>query len=165
MIHYKEKGHGLHEKICKFGHWLLQNDEGWTSSDDIEVQKLIDSYSIEEAKAYKIKEVLELSARKRDSVIHDKSAGEMSSWPIKREEAVNYNIDSSYPCPVLTSEAQVRGIALDQLVKKVLENSSMFCYAETQIGGVDGRHRDTIKNFSTFEEVLSYNINIGWPNI
>lgn len=44
MINYIEKGNGLHEAIFLEGHQLVQKDGVWISSDDIEVQSIINSY-------------------------------------------------------------------------------------------------------------------------
>lgn len=44
MITYIEKGHGLHAAITSAGHWLVQVDGVWQSSDDIAVQQIIDTY-------------------------------------------------------------------------------------------------------------------------
>ena len=44
MINYIEKGQGLHSAITEAGHWLMQVDGQWESSDDVAVQAIIDSY-------------------------------------------------------------------------------------------------------------------------
>lgn len=44
MITYTEKGHGLHAAITNAGHWLIQEDGVWKSSDDAAVQQIIDSF-------------------------------------------------------------------------------------------------------------------------
>ena len=44
MINYIEKGQGLHTAITEAGHWLMQVDGQWASSDDVAVQSIIDSY-------------------------------------------------------------------------------------------------------------------------
>lgn len=44
MITYIEKGLGLHEAIKSAGHWLMQIDGAWQSSDDVAVQQIIDTY-------------------------------------------------------------------------------------------------------------------------
>ncbi|MGZ8888048.1 MAG: DUF4376 domain-containing protein [Halobacteriota archaeon] len=44
MIEYKEKGVSLHNAIEAAGHWLVQRDNVWESSDDVIVQSIIDAY-------------------------------------------------------------------------------------------------------------------------
>lgn len=44
MINYTEKGQGLHGAIIAAGHWLMQVDGNWESSNDAAVQAIIDSY-------------------------------------------------------------------------------------------------------------------------
>ncbi len=55
MIVYTEKGFGLHEAITAAGHYLVQTDGEWVSSDDAAVQAIIDAYDpLPPAKAAKI---------------------------------------------------------------------------------------------------------------
>lgn len=44
MIRYTEKGFGLHEAIAEAGHWLMEVDGVWQSSDDRAVQEIIDTF-------------------------------------------------------------------------------------------------------------------------
>ena len=45
MIHYVEKGYGLHEAIQAAGHWLSQLDGVWVADDEKAVQAIIDAYA------------------------------------------------------------------------------------------------------------------------
>lgn len=54
MITYTEKGAGLHTAIHAAGHWLVEQDGKWISSDDAAVQAIIDAYDpLPQAKAAK----------------------------------------------------------------------------------------------------------------
>lgn len=44
MITYIEKGNWLHDAIKNAGHWLVQENGVWQSSDDAAVQQIIDAY-------------------------------------------------------------------------------------------------------------------------
>jgi hypothetical protein len=44
MITYTEKGSGLHDAIRKAGHWLREENGVWLSSNDADVQAIIDGY-------------------------------------------------------------------------------------------------------------------------
>jgi hypothetical protein len=165
MIVYTEKGVGLHKAIALAGETLVQVDGVWQASDTAAVQAIIDSYTLGQAKAEKMSSVLAHSKELRDKVVASISAGEMASWPIKRSEAEAFSADQTAPCPMLTAEAQARGIPLADLVAKVHANSARFSAAEAAIGGTDGKHRDAIAALTTFEEVAAYDFSTGWPEI
>lgn len=58
MIAYAEKGRGLHDAIAAAGHWLIEQDGVWVSSDDQAVQAIIDSFDpLPEAKAAKWEQI------------------------------------------------------------------------------------------------------------
>jgi hypothetical protein len=165
-IYYAEKGAGLHAAIFAAGHSLWQVGMQWMSSDDVVVQAIIDSYTLDQAKAEKCALVLAHAAALRDKVIEMVSPGEMAAWPIKRAEADAFSADAATAkCPMLEKEALRRGISLLELVAKVLANAARFEYAETAIGGTDGAHRDAINKLATFEAVASYNYLTGWPEV
>lgn len=166
MITYIEKGYGLHETISAAGHWLAQSGGEWRSSDDVAVQAIIDSYTLDQAKAFRCIEIARHAKKIRDQVISDISAGEMSSWPIKLSESAKYAATgNAADVPMLSMEAQARGITLAELVAKVDDNATIFAGMEAMIAGVDGKHRDAIKACATFEEVASYDSTTGWPAI
>lgn len=165
MINYSEKGYGLHKAIEAAGHYLGQHDGVWVASDDAAVQAIIDSYTLDQAKAFKCSEVLAHAKTLRDKVVEPVSPGEMASWPIKRAEAEAYTADSTAACPMLTAEAATRGITLAALISKVSGNASYFAGKETAIGGNDGKHRDAINALTTFEEVSAYDFSTGWPAV
>lgn len=55
MINYIEKGKGLHTAIANAGHWLVQRDGVWESSNDVVVQSIINDYNeLPDYKAAKI---------------------------------------------------------------------------------------------------------------
>ncbi|MCE3262623.1 MAG: hypothetical protein K0R43_1702 [Pseudoduganella sp.] len=166
MITYTEKGAGLHEAITKAGHWLREADGQWISSNDAAVQAIIDGYTLADAKAARIQQVLAHAKALRDKVVAAVSPGEMSCWAIKRAEAVQFRATGdAAQCPVLSLEAQHRQVTLDTLVSKVEANATRLSSVEAVIGGVDGRHRDAIASLTTFEAVAAYNFNTGWPEV
>lgn len=166
MIAYIEKGQGLHKAIAQAGHWLRQVDRVWQASDDAAVQAIIDAYTLAQAKAERMRESLVIAKGLRDAVVADISSGEMASWSIKREEALAYAASGNpADAPLLSAEAQARGIPLDAMLAKVSANTGRFQAAEAAIGGADGRHRDAIAALSTFEEIAAYDLTAGWPDL
>lgn len=166
MIIYSEKGAGLHEAIRKAGHVLRQENGVWVSSDDAAVQAIIDTYTLDDAKARRAEEVAAHAKTLRDKVISAISSGEMASWPIKLAEASKYaQTGQASDAPMLSAEAAARGIALPELVAKVDGNATTFAGLESAIAGADGKHRDAIKAVSTFDEVAAYDYLTGWPEV
>lgn len=166
MIDYTEKGAGLHRAITRAGYVLKQENGAWGSSDDAAVQIIIDSYTLDDAKAYRAEEVSAHAKTLRDKVIRAISAGEMASWPIKLAEARAFEQGASAEqCPMLAGEAAARGITLAELVGKVAGNATTFAGLEAAIAGADGKHRDAIKALSTFDEVAAYDYLSGWPEV
>ena len=166
MIQYIEKGAGLHQAIRAAGHFLEQRDGAWVASDPGQVQAIIDSYTLDRAKAEKSMAVSMHAKRLRDQVTGSVAPGEMASWPIKRAEAEQYNqVGDAASCPSLYLEAAARGVTVEALVVKVLANAARFIAAEAAIGGTDGKHRDAIAALETFQAVAEYDFSTGWPEV
>lgn len=169
MINYVEKGMGLHEAVEAAGERLWMVDGTWVSSNDQVVQAIINNYTLDQAKAYRFAESKSIGKAKRDAIIAHASAGEMATWPIKRDEANSYVpiVSEADPtaCPFLKAEAQYRNISLAEIVAKVKENTQRFQAAEAAIGGIEGKHRDNIAALNTFEEVLAYDLTADYPVI
>jgi hypothetical protein len=162
MIDYVEKGAGLHRAVTDAGHWLEQRDGVWISSDDDAVQRIIDDYTLEQAKAEKRREVSAVARQKYNLVTAGISAAEMAGWPILLSEAVAYRA-SGIVGAAIHSEATIRGIGVADLVTKIEGNAAAFQSARAAIAGTDGKKRDEIDALETFEAVAAYDINGGWP--
>lgn len=94
------------------------------------------------------------------------SPAEMSSWPIKRAEAIAWSADNAAPTPLLSAESAARGMALANLVAKVLANSANLLALEAAIAGNCGKHCDALDALAangTVADVEEYNISTGWP--
>jgi hypothetical protein len=167
-INYTEKGNGLHNAIAAAGLSLWQEGNAWKTGPGQEsaVQAIIDSYTLAQAKAVKKAQSLAIAKSLRDKVVAAISPGEMASWPIKRDEALRYSqTGNAADAPLLSMEAQARGITLAAMMTRVASNAASFAAAEAAIGGADGRHRDAIDKLLRFEDVADYNLNTGWPEV
>lgn len=162
MIDYIEKGAGLHRAVTDAGHWLEQRDGVWISSDDDAVQRIIDDYTLEQAKAERKREVSAKARGKYNLVTAGISAAEMAGWPILLSEAVAYRASGTVGAAI-HSEATIRGIGVADLVTKIEGNAAAFQSARAAIAGTDGKKRDEIDALETFEAVAAYDINGGWP--
>lgn len=162
MIDYIEKGAGLHRAVTDAGHWLEQRDGVWISSDDDAVQRIIDGYTLERAKAEQQRRVAAKARELYDAVTAGISAAEMAGWPILLAESAAYRASGEVGTAI-QAEAAIRGIPVETLVAKIEGNAAAFQQARAAIAGTDGRKRDEIGALTTFAAVAAYRIDEGWP--
>jgi hypothetical protein len=132
---------------------LIFQDNQFANGPDFEFATLA------EAQANRIAVVDLAAASLRDRVTAGISAAEMSSWPLKLNEA------NSGGGPMLTLEAQYRGITEAALIVLVLDKAQQLSTLEAQIAGVSGMHRDTIAALTTIEDVCAYDMRSDWPEV
>lgn len=89
---------------------------------------------------------------------------EMAMWPAKIAEAREYLAAPGSPPtpPMLRVEANARGITVDALAERVMNNANAHALAEAFIAGVAGKHKDALRALATVEDVLAYDIDAGW---
>jgi len=108
-----------------------------------------------------------LARAKRDAVVADYSPGEMASWPIKRAEALTYQVAGAQAtdadAPLLAAEAQARQATTASVVARVLANAARLSALEAAIAGTAGRYKDQIDAAADIPAVLAVNIEMGWP--
>lgn len=143
----------------------IRLSDGATGQDvDDAVAQIDAEYSVASAAEYVCKNIEALATQKRNIVIAPFSSGEMSSWPIKRSEAILFKqTNNPSDAPYLANEAVIRGITLETLADKVIADATRFSNVEAAIAGTSGRHRDSVKALTTFEQVANYNYKTGWP--
>jgi hypothetical protein len=132
---------------------LIYSDNQFVNGPDIEFVTLAEAQANRSA-------VVDLAAASlRDQITAGTSPAEMSSWPIKLDEA------NAGGGPMLTLEAGYRGITEAALVTLVLEKAQQLSTLEAQIAGVSGMHRDAIDSMTTIEEVVAYDMRADWPEV
>lgn len=110
-----------------------------------------------------------LAKAKRDAIVADYSAAEMTSWPIKRAEALAWQTSgNAADAPLLSIEATARGVSLSELVTLVLNKANTLSQLEAAIAGNNGKHNDAIDALAATEGVTAaqidaYDITTGWP--
>lgn len=165
-VTYTEKGIGLHRAIMETGHRLMQHDGTWLADDPIAVQAIIDGYTIDQVKADVSAEIEAHAAELRNKVTAGISPAEMASWSIKRAEAYAYQSSgNAADAPTLNIEATTRGVALADVVARVVGNATALAGLEAAIAGVAGKHKDAVKALTTFDAVLAYDWRTGWPAV
>lgn len=117
-----------------------------------------------ERQAHLIREVDLLAKDKRNTIVADISPAEMSSWPIKRSEALAYEASGlATDAPNLAVEADARNISLADLVDKVLAKAAQLSYIEAQIAGYAGKLQDQINAAEDEQALEAIDITAGWP--
>ena len=132
---------------------IYYQDNQFVNGPDVEFATLA------EAQANRIAVVDLAAASLRDQITAGTSAAEMSSWPIKLDEA------NAGGGPMLTLEAGYRGITEADLIVKVLDKAQQLSTLEAQIAGVSGMHRDAIDALTTIEDVVAYDMRADWPEV
>lgn len=119
----------------------------------------IEFETLEAAKLNRIDLVYFIALTLRNKATTGTSPAEMASWPLKLAEA------NAGGGSLLALEAQYRGISEAALVAKILASAAQLSALEAQIAGVSGLHADAIEALTTIEEVRSYNMISGWPEV
>ena len=114
-------------------------------------------------KAEVLRRIDTFAAWLRDKFCNPTSPYEAASWPLKLNEAKAYSADNTAPVPMLSIEAQYRGVTLDSLVARVMTNATSLAQLEAVIAGTAGRHRDAV-SLLTDEEAAAYDWRDGWPS-
>lgn len=166
MINYIYKGPSLDEHIIKSGHWAININGVWHTSDDAAVQALIDGYTIGQTQDWVCRQIDDHARMLRDKVVVGVSAAELASWTIKQSEAAAFQATGqATSAPTLGHEAQARGVSLAAIVARVAQNAPVFLSLEATIAGTAGRHKDAVRLTATFEAALAYDWSGGWPNL
>lgn len=131
---------------------------------EAEAQAIINAYTVAEAKAWLKRQVADRARATQDAflVAQNYSAGEASTWPIKRAEAAQAN-PTPANCPLLNAEAVAAGRTLASVVARVNVNASAFAAFSAQCAGNRARHQDAIDALTTFAQVAAYDYSAGWP--
>jgi len=77
---------------------------------------------------------------------------ERDSWATQREEALAYSKDNTVDTPLLTVVADARGVTLDEMVSKVLENVRQYDATYGFILGVYQRNKDLLLSVDVDDE-------------
>lgn len=164
MIQYTEKGPGLHSYISAAGHTLAQIDGAWVADDEAAVNALIASYPLTHCQAEIVAAIDAHACALRESVVAGISPAEMASWSIKQREAMAYQASAqASDAPLLSVEAQARGVLLSTLVEVVAAKGAQLAMLEAVIAGVSGKHADAVRACTTFEAALVYDWRTDWP--
>lgn len=147
---------------------ILQRLGAWGGLGDpareSEAQAIINAYTVAEAKAWLKRQVADRARATQDAFLaaQNYSAGEASTWPIKRAEAAQAS-PTAANCPLLNAEAMAAGRTLASVVARVNANAAAFSAYSAQCAGNRAKHQDAIDLLTTFAQVAAYDYSTGWP--
>jgi len=120
--------------------------------------------TLAQVKAAKRREVTDRAKDVQDAFLASQgySAGEASTWPIKRAEAMQATPTASN-CPLLNAEAIASGRTLASVVARVNANAAAFSAFSVQCAGNRAKHHDAIDALTTAQQVADYDYSAGWP--
>jgi hypothetical protein len=146
-IAYQEKGAGLHERVRSLGHWLVEQDGTWLSSDDQAVQAIIDSYTLDDARAPII------AAIKQEAM--ERILAFLPAW-----KQSNFNARMNE----LNEARFVRSLSVAE-VYEVEAMRGVWDKAKS-IRAASNAHETALTAMSSFAEVLAYPWHTtGWPTV
>ena len=143
----------------EYQRWLTEGGSP-LPPDTIGMQTLAD------AKANRCAEIDAYAAGLRNAAVRGRSAAEMATWTAKLVEARAYTTTPvPSAAPLLNSIATVRGMALADLVARVLAQSTPFLQAEAYIDGIRGKHCDAVEAMTDVRDIITYDWHADWPAI
>lgn len=155
MINYTEKGLGLHEEVARNGYRLWKLDGEHYSSNDVEVQKIIDSYDpLPKAKESKKAEILKDSNDILDAMILSKYPRfEVDTWQNQKADSEAYILDNNATTLTLDALASQRGTTKLATATKILEKAAQFAVISAKYAGERQRLEDLVDAATTVEQV------------
>ncbi len=146
MIDFKHKGAftGLIRSIESAGHWIINKDGEWITSDDNAVQAIIDAYPIASAIAEKIPLIKEMARQKILAFVPD---WKQSNLNARQNELNMLRFDRQW-----TNSERDEVTAMNAVWNraKAIRNASNV-------------HELAIAASVDFAELSAYDITLGWP--
>lgn len=156
MINYIEKGHGLHMFLRSLGIELFEKDGIWVqlNSTDDEVNALIQDYNPwTTAKQEKLDEIDADFTVATNALTAGWPEHEIKTWSKQEAEARAYLADSSSFTPMLTNIANQRGLTVQELSTRVIQDADAFTAASGYYVGLRHKARQRVQAFSENDDI------------
>lgn len=99
----------------------------------------------------------------RDAITDAYSSGEMSSWPIKRSQALRFQASGNETdAPMLVEEAGYRRVSVSDLADLVLAKADVLASLEARIAGESGYLQDQLRAADSMAAVEAFARAQGW---
>lgn len=164
MINYTEKGAGLHAAIAAAGHWLLEQDGVWVSSDDAAVQTIIDTYDpLPEAKVAKWEQI-KVERDRRKHAGFAVGANRFHSDPDSRIQQLGLvimgaGIPANLQWKTLGGSfvTMTPTLALSIFQTTAQADAALFAAAEVK--------RATVNGLTSLQDIEAHDPLTGWPEV
>jgi hypothetical protein len=142
-IDYEYKGERMEKLLQEAGVSLTPIDGEWFAADEkaATAQQICTSYPLDAYKAEVIDAILAHGAAIRGQFI-TRSPQEMASWSVKYQMALEVQAGRPENAAGLAAEAQIRGVALEDMVNRVLNNAVQYLGFEAFVSGMEGKFKD-----------------------
>lgn len=158
MIKYNEKYHYVINEIERQGHHLIRIDNEFISSNDTEVQKIIDNFdplpfAKSEAKD-RIKHQAELLMADAENSY---PSFERQTWPYQRLEVEAWSVDNNAPTPTIDAIALSRGVDRIAQLNRTLAKVTKFKSTSNHLAGRRQYFEDLIDSSDDIDYINSLN--------
>ncbi len=122
--------------------------------------------SFEEQRAEWLNNVDMVANAKRNSLTGGHDSTEIATWSVKQAEAKTWLASrNDADAPLLAAEAAARQVSVEQIVGKIIANSTVLLQAEAAIAGHRGLLRDRIRAVTNDDlaALRAIDIETGWP--
>ena len=158
MITYNSKYSGLTVEINRLGHTLLSINGVWTSSDDVAVQAIIDSFDeLIPARVEAKKRIVAQAQSYMADIEAEYPSFEKATWPTQKAEAEAWSIDSASPTPMLDNIATAREMDRVTILDKALVKVVSYNNYAASLAGKRQKLEDDIDNSTDLDFINSIN--------
>ena len=158
MITYSSRYSGLMTEINNQGHTLFSINGVWVSSNDVEVQSIIDSFDeLIPARVEAKKRIVDQSQAYMADVEAEYPSFEKATWPTQKAEVEAWAIDNTSPTPMLDNIAIARGMDRITILSKTLIKVVSYNDYAASLAGKRQKLEDDIDNSTDLDFISSIN--------
>ena len=158
MINYNSKHDGISQEVTRAGYCLFRRDNQWFSDNDVEVQKIIDSFdSVGYLRSQARARVVEQSQMHMQQVESEYPSFERATWPTQKAEIEAWGFDATSPTPLLDNIAIAREMDRVALLNRTLIKVSTYNEQAAYLAGTRQKIEDLIDNSSDLDFISSIN--------
>ena len=163
MINYIEKGAGLHKAIRAAGHWLIEENGVFVSSNDEAVQAIIDSFDpLPEAKAAKWREV-QAERDRRKFAGYMAAGNRFHSDPDSRTQQLGLVIMGAGVPPIQWRTLEGNYVTMTQQLAGAIFTATAT--GDAAIFAAGEAHRAAVEAMTDPMQIEAYDFSGGWPEV
>lgn len=165
-INYEYRGEGLERRLAEAGVVLLFVDGEYFANDKKadKARQIVEGYSLDLYKAEVVDNILQHGAKTRAAFIN-RSPQEMASWSVKYAMAKEVLEGRPENAQGLALEAQVRGVTLQNMVDRVMNNARDYLAFEAFTSGMEGKYKDMVLAATTAQEIGAIEWDFEWTTL